>query len=249
MQTTKTTTHYNTTHYNTHHQCETKTLNVTSEPIFEFRIIRVKPEFTLEFYSECTKVSKLYECFGAKTIGTWVAEAGDVGTYYTLRVWPSMSARVAARERMWNDEDFQRVYKSTFPMIRLVQSFLCHSALNMPVNMPHPDSHVVLHKMKPKKFSLFAARKYREMQTDINRIQGVENVHPIATLYPLVYNEFVMITIWEVPDEKLDAAYERLISERRNPENWEKISEYQDTFVDETRILASPVTRSHGPKF
>jgi len=221
---------------------------MTNTTIYEFRIIRSKPEFTLEFYQHFLETKKVYEKFGAKTIGTWVAEGGEVGTYYVLREWTSMSARVAAREKMWNDHEFQKVYKETFHMIRMIQSFLCHTALNMPVTTPNPKSHVVVHKLRPKTFSLFAARKYRELEKQLNEMQGLDNIRPIATLYPLVYNEFRMITIWEVPADKLDATYERLIECRRDPTNWPTISEFQETFEDASRVLAAPVDVTKAPR-
>jgi len=221
---------------------------MTNTTIYELRIIRVKPEFILEFYTKFLETAKLYEKFGAKTIGTWVAEGGEVGTYYVLREWTSMSTRVAAREKMWNDTEFKKLYKESIHMIRLIQSFLCHTALNMPVHTPNAKSHVVLHKLRPKKFTMFAARKYRELEKELNEMQGLENIHPIATLFPLVYNEFRMITIWEIPENKLDTAYERLIECRREPVNWEKIAEYQEYFEDATRVLAAPVEASRAPR-
>jgi len=216
--------------------------------IYELRIVHVKPEFILEFYPKLLETSKLYEKFGGKTIGLWIAEGGEVGTYYTLREYASISARVAAREKMWNDSEFRNVYKETFYMVRHIESFLCHAPLSMPVNVPNTKSHVVLHKMRPKKTTICPVIKYRELAKDMNEMIGRENVRPIATLFPLVYNEFCVITIWEITDSKLDVVCERFLASRRDSANLAKIAEYQENFEDLTRVLASPIEATRAPR-
>jgi hypothetical protein len=217
--------------------------------IYEFRVINVKPEYVLQFYTAVQNTTKFHEKYGAKTLGTWLAEAGEVGTYYVLREWPSMKTRVESREKMWNDHEFQKTYKETFPMVRNVQSFLCKTPANMPLKTTKKNSHIILHKMTPKKFTMFAAQKYREMQTDLNKMIMPDLMQPIGTLIPLVYDEFCMITLWEVPDDKLDTMYNRVVECRRDPTNWEKMSEFQETFHDEMSILAVPVDATRAPRF
>jgi len=58
-----------------------------------------------------------------------------------------------------------------------------------------------------------------------------------------------MITLWEVPDDKLDTMYNRVVECRRDPTNWEKMSEFQETFHDEMSILAVPVDATRAPRF
>jgi len=216
--------------------------------VYEFVLLNVRPECMIQFYTKALERNKFFEKFGAKTHGLWLAEAGSIGTFFVLREWPSLTSRITAREKMWMDTDWQKMYKETGPMIRSIQSFLCKTPHNMPVKAFNPRSHVVLHKMKPKKFSVFAAQKYRDMMTDIQKMIMPDLMHPVATLYPMIYDQFCMLTIWEVPDDKIDTAYNRVVECRRDPTNWEKLSELQETYVDEMNILAVPVTTHGAPR-
>lgn len=227
-----------------------QTMMQTVEPtIYEFVILHCKPEFILQFYTKVQERKRMYEKYGAKTHGLWLAEAGSVGTFYVLREWQSMSVRVQAREKMWNDQEWQRLYKETSPMITFIQSFLCKLPPNMPIKpMKTTGTHVILHKLKPKKFSVFAAQKYRELMTDLNKMVSTDLMTPVATLYPIVYDEFCMLTIWEVPDNHIDTTYTRLTECRRDPLNWEKISEFQETYLDDMNVLAVPITANGMPR-
>jgi hypothetical protein len=217
--------------------------------VYEFVIIHCRPEHILQFYTKVQERKKMYEKYGAKTLGLWLAEAGSVGTFYVLREWPSMMTRVQAREKMWNDQEWQRLYKETSMMITYIQSFLCKTPPNMPIKpMKTTGTHVMLHKLKPKKFSVFAAQKYRDIMTDINKMISTDLMTPVATLVPLVYDEFCMLTIWEVSDSNLDTTYQRMVECRRDPTNWEKISEFQETYLDEMNVLALPVTATGTPR-
>jgi len=217
--------------------------------VYEFAIIHCRPEFIMPFYTKVQERKKVFEKYGAKTHGLWLAEAGSVGTFYVLREWASLTTRVQAREKMWHDKEWQTLVKETNPMITFIQSFLCKTPPNMPVKqLKTTGTHVILHKLKPKKFSVFAAQKYREMMTEMNKIVGTDLMHPIATLYPMVYDEFCMLTIWEVPDDKLDTTYMRMVECRRDPTNWEMISEFQETYLDDMNVLCLPVTATGAPR-
>src|SRR5690242_14130068 len=65
-----------------------QTMMHTVEPtIYEFVILHCKPEFILQFYTKVQDRKRMYEKYGAKTHGLWLAEAGSVGTFYILREW------------------------------------------------------------------------------------------------------------------------------------------------------------------
>jgi len=215
--------------------------------IYEFRVISVKPEYVLQFYTAVQNTTKFHEKYGAKTLGIWLDEAGEVGVYYVLREWPSMQTHVESREKMRNDHEFQTTNKETFPMVRNVQSLLCKTPVTpeyMPLSPMEKNSNIIIHKMTPKNFTMFTAQKYRKMQTDLNRRIMPELMYPatlIGTLVPLVYDEFCMLTLWDVPDDKLDTVYNRILC----PTN---VSQCQETF-HEMSILAVPVDATRAPRF
>jgi len=217
--------------------------------IYEFVLLNVRPECVVQFYTKTLERNKMFEKYGAKTHGCWMTEAGSIGTFFVLREWASLSTRITAREKMWHDQEWQKMYKECGPMLRNVQSFLCKTPANMPIKHANPRSHVIVHKMKPLKFSVFAAQKYRDMMVEINKMIMPDLMHHMATLYPMVYDQFCMLTIWEVPDDKIDMAYNRMVECRRDPTNWEKLSELQETYVDEMNVLAVPVTANGAPRF
>jgi hypothetical protein len=213
--------------------------------VYELVVMRVKPDHVHDFMHHVAEGKKISEKY-CKVLGLWVGDAGHFGTLFVLREWATLTARLDARDKLWNDAEAQKHYKETSPFISCIQTYLCKAPPSFTVKSPEAKSHIVIHKLKAKKFSVFGAHIYKDM-IDLSATLTKEAVRPFAVLFPIVYDDHAMFTMWEIGSDKIEERYAKYVERIRDPQNWHRIANLQEYFEDEMSMLASPFDLSKCP--
>jgi len=216
--------------------------------VFELTILRIRPGDIFKFLSHMNTAKHLSEKHGAKTHGVWIGESGALGQVYVLKEWASISARLKAREALWADPEGQKHYNESGHFLQSVVSYICKMNPQYPIKAINPKSHVMFVKMKPKTMRVFAAMKHREVLDHVTSKVPADITHPVATLYPLMYDDQCFITIWQVGENKVDEAMASYVQAVRDPTNWGRMANTFMVYEDLSVTLAGPICFDKLPK-
>jgi len=213
---------------------------MATETIYEVVVMRIKPDRIHDFMHHIPEGKKISEKY-AKVLGIWFGTAGHMGTYFIVREWTSLKTRLEAREKLWTDTEAQKHYKETSPLIGCVQTFVCKAPPAFTVKTLNPKSHMVISKLKAKKFSVFSAHVYKDM-VDTHVKESGEEIRPWLVLFPIIHDEHCAWTFWEVGDTatKIEERYTKYLEIWRDPHKWHRIAEMQEHFEHEMSMLAAP---------
>jgi len=210
--------------------------------------MRIRPGDIFKFLSHVNTGKHLSEKHGAKTHGLWIGESGALGQIYVLKEWSSLAARLKARDALWADPEAQKHYKETGCFLQSVTSYVCKMNPQFPIKAMNPKGHVMIVKMRAKAFRVFAACKHREVLEHVGTKVSAEITHPVATLYPIMYEDNCFFTIWQVGENKIDEAMASYVASVRDPQNWARMSNTHMVYEDVSVTMAGPVCFDKLPK-
>lgn len=221
--------------------------NTMTETVYELVVMKIKVDRIHDFMHHIAEGKKIAEKY-AKVLGIWYATAGHMGTYYVVREWKDLKSRLESREKLWTDTEAQKHYKETSPMIACIQTFVCKAPPKFTVKTLNTKSHVVIHKMKPKKFGIFAAHMHKDMIELMEKESG-EELHPWLVLLPIIHDDHCIWAFWEMGDSttKIQEKYTKFLGMWSDPSKWHRIAAFQELFDDEMSMLAAPFDPTKCP--
>jgi len=210
-----------------------------TETIYDVTIIRAKVDRILDFTPRLIEGNKLFDKY-SKTLGVFQPSAGKAGTFYIIREYTNLKTRLESREKMLKDEQVIKYYKETSPMLIFVETFVCKAPPTMPMGQINPRSHFIMHKLKTKKFALFAAQQHKDITERMTRTTGVDFT-PFGVLFPIMHDEHCIFTLYEVPENTVVERYNKKLELLRDPKEWHTLAQMQETFETEMNMLLTPL--------
>jgi len=221
--------------------------NTMTETVYELVVMRIKLDRIHDFMHHIAEGKKIAEKY-AKVLAIWTATAGHMGTYYIVREWKDLKTRLEAREKLWTDADAQKHYKETSPMISCIQTFVCKAPPQFTVKALNTKAHVVIHKMKAKKFGIFAVQMHKDM-VELRAKETGEEIRPWLVLFPIIHDDHCIWSFWEMGDSTtaVQDKYCKFLDMWKDPSKWHRIAEFQEHFEDEMSMLAVPFDPTKCP--
>jgi len=214
--------------------------------VYEFVILHIRPGHVGDFLMGFEKGKAIMEKYGQKMLGMWVGEAGTVGTIYILKEWASIGAKLKFKDSLLADNDARAYFKGSGEHVLHSCAYMCKTHDVKPINPKHP---VVIHKLVPKSFTHFAAARHKHVVEMVSAKMPAGLAHHVTLLFPIMYEEFALISIFEIEGEnKVDEAYNAILARMKDPVNWAAMATSQEIYCDHFNILCRPIDWSKLPK-
>lgn len=165
--------------------------------IQELTMIQCKPKYFNHMLTMLPTSCKMYEKCGAKYLGCWTTETGEMCKIVTLKEWPSMEKRMQCCQKKTTDPEFSAHSEKCMKFILHWETFLCKSDPMMTMKPMDPTMPVFFKRYRPKKSDLAMTMKLREACTMWEKEMGPDYTCNMM-LHPICYNDHCMFTVWQV---------------------------------------------------
>jgi hypothetical protein len=219
-----------------------------STTVFALSLITAKPDHLMALLNMLPTGQRIFEKHGAKQLGVWLTETGEMSKIVRLVEWPSMDKRMACMSRRFTDSEMSTYFDKVAKMYTHLETFICREDRCVPMGHFSPTTPIWIKRFTPNRSEPLATQKIREMAHVVGELFA-EDCSLTALLHPIYYSDRCLFTMWQMKDgHKWDRVNHNAYTHVRNPDHFQQLEECRDAFTMCRSVICTPVQFDKLPR-